>query len=123
MPETLSNRALCSLSDVKNYIGIELVDTTHDELLTRLINAATDDIYRYTGRDFKGEEEEDPETRAYDVSESRLADNSIAIHDAATITNVVVKTYDGTVRETTFAKVALFPRHRRSYEPITMIRI
>ncbi len=119
--ETLNDRALCNLSDVKFYLNVDLSDTTYDEILKRLINAATDDIYRITGRDFSGSEE----TRTYELWESRLGDNVIAIHDAASVTEVVVYHENGNQYDSlTFAEdVDLLPRSRRSWEPITMLRV
>ncbi len=50
---TLVSYALCSLSDVKESLGIASSDTSSDNLIIRKINAATDMIETFTGRRFK----------------------------------------------------------------------
>jgi len=117
--EDLSTRALCSVSDVKGYVGVELADTSYDELLKRLINAATDEILRVTDRDFTLE---DAGTRTFGVGDCRLGNDQIRIHDAATVTAVTVKTETGDTRLTDMSYVEKLPRSRRSYEPITALR-
>lgn len=49
---TLLPYALCSLSDVKESLGLTSGDTSHDNLIIRKINQATVMIENYTGRRF-----------------------------------------------------------------------
>lgn len=49
----LLSYALCSVSDVKELLGIASSDTSKDNLIKRKINQATELIEGYTGRRFK----------------------------------------------------------------------
>lgn len=49
---TLLPYALCTVSDVKENLGISSSDSSHDSLIIRKINQATDMIETYTGRRF-----------------------------------------------------------------------
>lgn len=46
----LSPYSLASLDDIKNHLGIPLANTGQDGQLTRMLNAATEKIEKWTGR-------------------------------------------------------------------------
>ncbi|TAL08219.1 MAG: phage gp6-like head-tail connector protein [Nitrospirae bacterium] len=53
MPATLNTNALCSLSDVKESLGIVSSDTTKDNIIIRKINQASQQISNYCERIFQ----------------------------------------------------------------------
>jgi len=48
----VNTNALCSLDDVKNYLGIEGIDDAKDELIEELINNVTEFAESYCDRNF-----------------------------------------------------------------------
>lgn len=83
--DTLSERALCSLDDVKQYINLE-TDVDQDELLIRLINAASEAIYTITNREFTNA---DTGARRFDVSDV-YANGKLYIGDFSGLTSIRV---------------------------------
>lgn len=54
MPVTLADNAIIALNDLKvDFLKIPDATTKHDDLLTRIINSASDKIEEYTRRAFK----------------------------------------------------------------------
>jgi len=58
---------LCSLSDVRQRLGLAVTDTASDEDLAEFIEAVTTDILGHTGREFVGTNGD--VTRTFDVAE------------------------------------------------------
>lgn len=105
--ETLSERALCSLDDVKQYINLE-TDVDQDELLIRLINAASEAIYSITNREFVGPDS--LTSRSFDVQDvwvnGRLYLGDFQDIEAVTIYSAA----DELVAEVDIADITYYPR-------------
>lgn len=116
--EVLNTRALCTLDDLKLYLGQpdEVVD---DDLLIRLINAASDAIYTLTGREFKTIGT-NPQTRTFDASEI-YANGFLYVGDYTDVTNIVVYNSSDDVVATDPDYIKL-PRNRMPWEPYQAIR-
>jgi len=119
VPEQLSPRALCGLDDVKVYGGFDLQDQGLDSLLIRLINAASAEIHRVAGREFKPAGA-NPQTRTFDVP-VRLGfdcqEREINVGDLAAWTSVAV--WGAAVGA---GDVVGLPRVREEWEPFVKLR-
>lgn len=118
--ETIDPRALCSLEDVRTYLGIKVGDRDEDGTLIRLINAASDAIYDQTGREFRPIGTQ-PETRMIEVLRpAGFARNEVEIGDVAEITAVSL---GGTALAAPPDGYVELPRVRNGFGPITALRI
>lgn len=138
MPEILSSLALCSLADVKTYNGIATLDVEHDDLLTRLINAASEAITAFAGREFVGpvatqrffDDEVIRRNRSYYVGPETIHlgylshDHEIYLGDLRSVTSYSVLDRDGNVVGSLLpAQVTLYPRNPKPGHPYTSLRL
>ena len=123
----LSTRALCTLEDAKLYAKVALNQTDADSELINLINAASDAILDLADREFKVDGT-NPQTRKFDFPEAltplRRA-HLLTLGDLTTRTSVTIKNrIDGTtVQSMLTADIDDLPRVRRSWQPITSLRL
>jgi hypothetical protein len=123
----LATRALCTLEDAKLYAKVDLDDTSDDMELINLINAASDAILDLADREFKLDGT-NPQTRKFDFPEALTPQWrawALAIGDLTTRTSVTIKNrLDGaTVQTMLTADIDDLPRVRRSWQPITALRL
>lgn len=121
--EVLSARALCDPADVKEYVGIDEADDDYDNLLVRLVNAASEAIYRVTEREFVVDGS-NPLTRTFDVFGS-YADGFLYVGDLnGAPTSVVIKDDDDATVQTLTVNtdVVLYPRVRATWQPVSRLR-
>lgn len=125
MPEVLSARALCTLDDVLAYIEVDPVDVDENDVLTRMINSASQVIHNVSGREFLPYTviTTPPEVRTFDITWRHEVSRTIAIGDVTTLTSVTVFNEAGTTLGTIAAgaRVSL-PRIREEWEPIRKLR-
>ncbi len=133
MPEDSSYRDLCSLNDVTSTLGITLTPGENREsLLTRLIKAASEEIYSFTGREFISATKDywddpiDTETRYYPAEIYGLNRNVIEIGDMmelptdVQILSVTSPSDDPIPVETNYL---LYPLNRQFGWPYTVMRL
>jgi hypothetical protein len=123
----LSTRALCSLEDAKLYAKIGLDETDADSEIIKLINAASDAILDLADREFKVDGA-NPQTRKFDFPEALTPQRrayTLALGDLTSRTSVTIKNrIDGTTVQTMLtADIDDLPRVRKSWQPITALRL
>lgn len=119
--EILSDSALCSLEDVKQYLNLES-EVDQDDLLIRLVNAASEAIITVTQREFASSGIT-PEMRVFDVRDAYLG-SYLYIGDFSDVDEVVIKNdLDEIVTTMDLDNVVLYPRNRRPWEPYRALRL
>ncbi len=128
--EDSSYRDLCSLDDVTSTLGITLaVDDPREPVLTRLIKAASDEIYSFTDREFISatkdywDDPTDTEDRVYDVGWYGLGRNVVEIGDLMEEpTEVAIYHRSDVIALVDPADYELFPKVRQKGWPYQFIR-
>ena len=132
MAELLSPRALCTLEDVKAYLDPDdPSDDENDDLLRRLINAASNEIHKTSGnrefvavnavRDGAGVVTIAEQARVFDaltLRPTRSKHWQMRVGDLASLAAVSI---DGVAVDV--AKVTTLPRVREPWRPITRLRM
>ena len=120
----VSVRALITLGEMKDWLGIRQVDTTRDGKIVQRINAASKRIMEVAGREFKPASTT-PAERSFDIFQSdcygvkQIGDLSTLTSSSATISDFNT----GTVTQTlTGTEYTALPRNRGADEPITALR-
>lgn len=107
---------LCSIADVKRYIG-ETSDDYDDEIAD-LVAAASQAFLSRTRRELRPFTA-NPSTRVFDIDADVIAERSILPGDLASFSNVVIKAPDGTLMQTVdVSTVVGLPRIREPWRPI-----
>jgi hypothetical protein len=138
--DVLSPRALCTIDDVKEFVGgFDPSKTETDDLLTREVNAVSDEIHRYGGREFQAIERLADgtvplATRVFQVRQDGYRDDDtrelvLVVGDLAEKpTQVVWSLYDGSVQQTLATvnavdgAVVCEPLRREPWQPIGELR-
>jgi hypothetical protein len=135
----LSARALCTLGELKQFLG-NVTATDDDANLIAAINAASAELHREADREFvalnavrdldTGIVTVAPQARRFDLDSTLLKTRTLVIGDMAattwdiggtlTITTATNETAAATVIDP--AGLAYLPRNRLSWQPITRIR-
>ena len=117
----LSDRALISLGEAKDWLASNLISTTNDNKLIKTINAASERIMQAAGREFKPNGT-NPETRRFAIMG---AGYTVQIGDIQTLstasTTISVSQFDPETALHTFAAsdYSGLPRNRKPWEPYT----
>lgn len=121
---SLSTRALVGLRETKDWLEDNDVDTSDDLMITRLINAVSDEAMKLTGREFKvfGT---NPQARTFDIDRVALRYAYINVGDLTSFTQVQTLDTDWTTALETVnvAYVQGLPLNRRPWEPIRALRV
>lgn len=130
--EDINYRALCDIDDVTATLGITLTqDDSRRDLIARLINSASDEIYNFTDREFHSvtkdywDSASDTEVRQFDVGWYGLGKNVLEIGDLMEQpTEVVITDKYGEVTATLITTdYDLFPKIRQRGFPYQFIRL
>ena len=129
MSETLSYRALCSVADVQDVLKKSTLTQAETDRITRLINAASREIYKYTGREFVSytnyADASATETRDFDVSLYGLGRNMIEVGDMQEVPSAITISdwnFHLVSTPTVATDVDCYPRNREEWEPVTYLR-
>src|SRR5262245_24442029 len=90
MPETLAPTALCTVDDVRAYLGIKTPDLSAEDtdVLTRLVNAASETWTDESQRIWKVDPVDTNKTRLYRLDSFDLQVGRLRIDDCKTINSV-----------------------------------
>jgi hypothetical protein len=120
----VSTRALVGLYETKAWLASTGQDTTDDLTVVRLINAVSDEVHRFTGREFKVSGT-NPQTRTFDVDRVAQRYGYVNVGDMTSFTSVqTVDTDWATVLETVpTASIQALPLVRATGDPIRALRV
>jgi hypothetical protein len=120
----LSSNALVGLRETKDWLEENNVDTSDDLMITRLINAVSDEVIRFTGREFKVSGT-NPQTRTFDVDRVAQRYGYVNVGDMTSFTSVqTIDTDWATVLETVpTASIQALPLVRATGDPIRALRV
>jgi hypothetical protein len=120
--ETLNARALCTLDDVKDYINLA-EDVAQDDLIIRLINAASEAIHTITDREFVPMGS-NPQIRTFDAYEV-YANGFLYLGDFTDLESISIYSgaSDQLINEVNMADVTMLPRNPKPWEPYQAIRL
>lgn len=122
----LSDRALVTLAETKDWLNQQNIDPTEDLELVRVINDVSDRIHQEAGREFKPNGT-NPQTRQFTVDFCtrvlELGDSDLAT--LSTSSPITMTAYDWSTTAITFttADARGLPLIRKPWEPITRLEL
>jgi hypothetical protein len=116
-------RSLVGLSETKDWLRVQNVDTSNDLQIVRAINDISDRFYEECEREIKLFTGANPQARTFDVDEQAIYRRTIRVGDLTSFTQVRILDELGNLIQTpSLSDCISLPRVRRSWEPIRALR-